>query len=760
MAAPESPVEPLAPDVALRLAEFAKACRAAARIVSMYPPTHPAIQAALTRIADAGKQVTDNGPCAITVLPDSLMVSGRGFAKPDAAIAELAGLLHQQLIAEMTVFDRLDNESWHAFLTLVAKPLDESRAMGGIVKAWEQTGNKTIHLREIDYAQVLRESSGSGGGAATWDRILAALKHDGHEGPGGSGGTMQDLIALADDPQQLADFAQRMQDAARDAGEDSLQQRKALVDMMHGLANFTADREPAALNGMLEKMAAAAARLPPDLLLALITEPPPIATGSGSQRLDLARELQSRLTDEMISRFLVENIARDRGATSRLAAAFRTLVPDEAKQQDILSSASTHAAAMFKDDPQFANVWASSTAMLMSYSDAKFVPESYARELTLAQSQAMEVEKIGDDSPARIRTWVATISENELRALDQRLLLDLLTIEKRPEPWASVLDTAIHEIDALVLVGDLRLAAQLLETIMAVSRDNAAPFKDAAAAGITKLVAGPMVRHLATFLRQANDAEFGIAKQMCAAIGPVLVRPMSDAIMGEENPKTVRRLRDILISFGPDAREYANELRISRNPAVRRAAVDLLRALGGDAALPDLRTMLDDTDPQVQRESLRGIIQLGTPAAYKVLEQALQSGAKQTRDMILQALGAFRDEKAAPLFLYMLGHTSHTGQSEAIYTQTIESLGRVANDERSSAALKDILYRGEWWAPSRTARIRMAAARALRMMAHPSAERVLEEAAIAGPGGARKIAKAVLAEPAPIRRAVSRGAAQ
>ena len=108
----------------------------------------------------------------------------------------------------------------------------------------------------------------------------------------------------------------------------------------------------------------------------------------------------------------------------------------------------------------------------------------------------------------------------------------------------------------------------------------------------------------------------------------------------------------------------------------------------------------------------------------------------------------------------MLGHTSHTGQSEAIYTQTIESLGRVANDERSSAALKDILYRGEWWAPSRTARIRMAAARALRMMAHPSAERVLEEAAIAGPGGARKIAKAVLAEPAPIRRAVSRGAAQ
>jgi hypothetical protein len=322
-----------------------------------------------------------------------------------------------------------------------------------------------------------------------------------------------------------------------------------------------------------------------------------------------------------------------------------------------------------------------------------------------------------------------------------------------------VLDTAINDIDALVLVGDLQLAAQLLDAIARIAKDDGSPFKDAAAGGMTKLVEGPMVRHLATFLRQATDAEFGVAKQMCKTIGPVLVKPMSDAIMGEDNPKTVRRLRDILISFGAAAREYANELRSSRNPAVRRAAVDLLRALGGDAALPDLRTMLDDADAQVQREALRAMVQVGTREAYQMLEQALKSGAPRTRDAILQALGAFRDEKAAPLFLHILDNTPHTGQSEALYTQTIESLGRVATDERSVGALKDILYRGEWWAPGRTARIRAAAARALRGMGHPSADRVLEEAAAGGPGGVRKVAKLALAEPAP-RRTTARGAAQ
>ena len=54
---------------------------------------------------------------------------------------------------------------------------------------------------------------------------------------------------------------------------------------------------------------------------------------------------------------------------------------------------------------------------------------------------------------------------------------------------------------------------------------------------MTKLVEGPMVRHLATFLQKATDTEFGIAKKMCKTIGPVLVKPMSDAIMGEDNPK-------------------------------------------------------------------------------------------------------------------------------------------------------------------------------------------------------------------------------
>ncbi|HYE88794.1 MAG TPA: HEAT repeat domain-containing protein [Vicinamibacterales bacterium] len=749
MAVPQAPPEPLSPEVSGRLAEFARACKAAARIVSMYPPTHPAIQAALTRIGEATKQATQHGPLVITVLPDALLVHGRGLAKPEPSAGELAALLHQQLIAELTLFDRLDNAGWHAFLSLLSKSPEETRALGGVKKAWEETGNKSIAMTEIDYADILRERSGAGE-AASWERILAALKDEtGTDGAEHS--TMHDVMTLTENPARLAQFAQKLQEAGRASGDDANQQRKSLLHLMHGMANYTAERKPDELEAVLTSMAGAAAQMSPDMLLTLITDPPPVPA-VGTSRMDLAGELQSRLTDEMLTKFLIDNVVKDRGATGRLATAFQTLIPDPARQQQILAAATQQAADLFERDPQFESVWTSSTEMLMSYSDDKFVSAGYARELTTAQTQAVDVEKIGDDPPVRIRAWLSSVSDEEIRVHDQHLILDLLQIEARPDAWSGVLDTALNSIDQLVLLGDLSLASQLLEAIVAILGNEASPFRDAARAGITRLVEGPMTRHLAMALNRATDAEFAVAQKMCTAIGPSLVKPLSDALMGENNPRTVRRLRDILISFGPAAREYANELKSSRNPAVRRAAIDLLRALGGDAALPDLRAMLDDPDAQVQREALRGMLQIGTREAYQLLEQALKSGAARTRDAIMQALGAFRDERAAPLFVHILTYTNYRGQNEGLYTQTIESLGKVAVDDRSAATLKEILYRGEWWARARTARIRTAAARALRSMATPGADRTLEEAAANGPRAVRKIASAALAEPAPPRR--------
>jgi HEAT repeat protein len=279
-----------------------------------------------------------------------------------------------------------------------------------------------------------------------------------------------------------------------------------------------------------------------------------------------------------------------------------------------------------------------------------------------------------------------------------------------------------------------------------VAASNEGPFGEMAREGLERLRSGPLTRHVVLFIRQAQDAEVQTVSAFCRTLGPTVIGPLAEALASEQGA-AFRRLREVLLSFGAAGRAYADDLRFSANPAVRRTAVELLRAFGGADALPDLAGLLDDTEPAVQREALRAIVQIGTPEAYATLQEALKSGNTRTRDAMMQVLVASRDERAAPLFLYILEHSDHRGL-ESVCLSAMDALGKLGGDADSVRALKTVLYRGEWWAPRRTHRLRTAAARALRATGSDEAQRALEEAASQGPRGVRRLARAALSGPA------------
>src|SRR5713226_6336588 len=102
--APEHPLAevaaPLGAAETARLTDFARACKAAARAVVLYPGGHPAIAATLGRIAHITSPAAQAGSLKITVLPDGLLLDERAPARADAAITELAALLHSHLIGQ------------------------------------------------------------------------------------------------------------------------------------------------------------------------------------------------------------------------------------------------------------------------------------------------------------------------------------------------------------------------------------------------------------------------------------------------------------------------------------------------------------------------------------------------------------------------------------------------------------------------------------------------------------------------------------
>ena len=235
---------------------------------------------------------------------------------------------------------------------------------------------------------------------------------------------------------------------------------------------------------------------------------------------------------------------------------------------------------MFKDDPQFESVW----TQLDRNADVVFGREVRVRRLRARADDGADAGGRRSRRSATTRRCASapgssTVSDEDMRALDQHLLLDLLKIETRPDAWAGVLDTAL--IAASInwcWSATSRSRRNCSKRSSAIAKDETSPFT--ASAHGRRDQAGRRPDGAAPVDVPAEGDRHGVRdrQEACApTIGPALVKPMSDALMGEDNARTVRRLRDILISFGPAAREYANELKSSRNPAVRRAAIDLLR---------------------------------------------------------------------------------------------------------------------------------------------------------------------------------------
>jgi len=727
--------EPMSAERSGLLAEFARACKAAARAVSLYPGAHPAIGGSLSRLVSAAGRLTSDGRVVCAVHPDMLAIEGEAPVRPDPAIGELAALLHERLIGELTIQHEADAEDWRALLLLLARAPEDLLAEGGIGSAWAGSGRANFEIREIDYAEVLRERAG--GEKAQWDRIIALCLQG--DTSGLDERALATLIDSLSDPQRFGDLLEHFQ--ASEAVETvSVSMRlAALLQLMRTALEAVKARNPAAAEQALQTMADSCARLTPEMMLAMLGS----RQSSNAADAQMANDLMERMSDQTVASFVARSVTVEKGATERLAHALEVLVPEAERKGRILELAHEEARhSQAGQDEGFEQLWHSAADMLTSYSDASFVSEEYGKELTAARAQALEVERVSDDPPERVHAWVGTVSESALQDLDLDLLRDLLRIEEDPALWEGMATIVVGEIERRTLNGDAPSAHALAEALVRETTAEGRPeLRAAATRSIERLAAGPVVKHVGASLRKVEDVEVEFLNRLCHTIGAGVVRPLAELLAVEENPKATRRLRELLLGFGAAGRQSVEKLKNSPNPAVRRTAIDLLRSFGGQEALPELVSMLNDADPQVQREAIRAIVQIGTNNAYAVLQRALASKSA-TRETVLQELLGLRDDKAAPLLCYVLKQTQPTGRFLKVHIDMIDSLGNLRGHPESIRTLKHVLYSGSIWTPFKTAALRRAAASALKHIGSDEATAVLDEAIAKGSRGVRKAAKA------------------
>lgn len=714
---------------ATRLTDFARAIKAAARAVTLYPPSHPAIRLSLARLVEAASRLTGTGAVTLGVLPDNLMMNGAAAARPDQAVRETGMLLHDHLIGIVTLHSSPDPEAWLPFLNILAKPIEEVRIAGGVARLWAATGQRHLELQEIDYADILRERAGSA--ESRWDDIIRAcldldspLDDDALKG----------LLEICGDPDRFGELVV----ALEQNGDASMGSKaSALLRMLRGVIDLVSRTDPSKLESLLRNVAQGFATLSPELLLELLSN----EEGRADKAADLVLQIAGRMTDASLASFVARGVVAQGGATTRLAQAFQALVPDGEKRHGLLEMARAQVAeSPLGDADDFIDLWKKSADLLTSYSDEQFVSESYARELSGARTQALDVERVSDDPPERIGAWVSSVNPIEVRALDLQLLLDLLTIETDPERWQQVTNPVISYIEDCLLIGDFDAAIRLTSMLAEEAKQDG-PRKSAAAGALTRLVDGNLMTHVVSHLRSVDDASAEKLDTLLHLAGPSVLKALAEALAVEKRAAARQRFTQIFLGFGAAGHNAVEQLRASANPAVRRTAIQILREFGGTDALPDLTALLGDAEPQVQREAVRAILSIGTEDAYAELQRALATGTDQTRENLTGALIAMRSERAIPLFEYIVRKIDRKGPLRAVYLRALESLGAL-KAEQTIELLKEALYSGEWWAPIRTAELRRTAAIALRQIGTPTARTVLEEAVSSGPRGVRSAVRA------------------
>ncbi len=734
-----TPTPPLAPDAANRLAEFSRVCKAAARAVSLYPGGHPAIGVSLARLEQATTRLTEAGPYKVQVVSDGLLIDGARMAKPDPAVSELAALLHRHLIGRLTVNAGATAESWRTLLLLLARSPEEVRADGGLSRLWTTAGGPSLEIGEIDYAEVLREKQGL---AATIDSIIEAAM----SGPTLTvdDAAMRAVIDIIQDPGKLEQLMQTLETTAARSPQGVELQTAALLNIVRGLVDYVGRTDPQQLNTVFEQFGRGARHLSVEAMIALLAERKRPEAMAGS--VNVVSALIESMSDGSVAGFVADAVVAERGASERLAHAFRALVPEFDRQRQLLALAREEVAASEmgrEEDPEdFKGLWNGVEQMLTSYTDARYVSEDYARELSHARTLPVDVERVSDDPPERIAGWLATVSDAALRSLDQDLLTDLLLIETDPSRWRDVADTVVTHADDLVRVGHFDQAWRLIETL--VEQGQPSPFrKPHAAAALDRFARGSLMKHVAPHLRTAGEEQFERFKRVCHAIGPSIIAPLAEVLAAEQDGRARKRLRDVLVGFGPRGAEAVRPLLNAQSWEVRRTAAFLLREFGGAEGLKELVPLLADSEPLVQREAVQGLMLNGSKEAAVILLHALTHAKGPVRDTLLGEVLKMRDQRAAPLYSYLVRQMDR-GRFPQLYLTAIEALGSYGGAD-AIEALKVALHTGHWWTIFANRKYGGAAAHALRRIGTAGAMDALREASASGAPGARSAARAELA---------------
>lgn len=729
----------LSPELTRQSIALARALAAAARNWGLYPPEHPAVDAAVRRFLEAVRQSTAGAAFTLGVTPQTLLVAGLPLPE-DQPVTEAARLLHERDLLQITFLGDPPEASLHAFLKLLTTPGDDLRREGGPAKAWEAAGHSSIAIEQIDYEKILEDREVDKPLEDRHDDIWRSLVNSIVEGQHAFDERQQArLLEISRSVFDIGELASAV--AAPKCNADGspmiTTQAATILATFRHLAGIVTVMEPERLPEVMRNVAAATGGLDANVVLQMMQ------TDDSAVDAPIVKSIASSFDDEKVAGLLATALSRDGRASARLAQVFDTIASDDERKQRVLTMTRTMLSEQdFGKTGQFRAVWATMEELLLGYDEKPYVSDAYQTSLEGAGARAEMLA--GRDLPPELAEWVESLGQDNVRTLSVQLISDLLRIEENADRAADMMQDMAALLDDLFLAGDFANAAVVLRELHGASTQKIVP--DAARRALAAAADSSGLRDAATLIADLDADALKLFTECCELIGPASVKALLPALQAETETSGYVRARELTRRFGAQAAAHLLPLVDDNRWFVQRNAAMLLGATRSAEAVPPLQALLRRSDARVLRPAVAALAGIDDPAAARAVQTVLRAATGANRAAVIEALVAERDPRVVPMLSRILSESDPFSDDHETVLDTLDAVGALAN-EQAVPSVTALMRKKKFFGRKKARAFKTASVKALVAIGTPKARAAMDEAARTGDGLLKRIIREHGAKP-------------
>ncbi|MGD0625031.1 MAG: HEAT repeat domain-containing protein, partial [Thermodesulfobacteriota bacterium] len=356
--------------------------------------------------------------------------------------------------------------------------------------------------------------------------------------------------------------------------------------------------------------------------------------------------------------------------------------------------------------------------------------------------EAILSEKTGEPPSTAVQQSVYFLTPDELERLRKEteaetaptavfniidILLEIMALEKEPEPFQDAVDVLQKMLAALLELGEFQKASDLLTRVYIILNTYQLADWQVKITQQFIEVAGepPQIERIGKILEKEKGVKLEEVSKYLTLLRPNSIRALINLLGELSNSKARRVLCDVICEIGKNGIEIISSFINDHRWYLVRNIIYILARVGKEQALPYVQKGCNHGEARVRREAVQALGTIGGSKAFGLLVKALDDTDVRIRSMAALNLAKVGKKASLPHLLGVVQSKEFPKKEKAEIKAFFDAIGMSGCDEAVRPLQKLLEQRG-WFDRKKKVEIRKGAANALALIGTPEAKSILK----------------------------------